>query len=207
MADLPPGQVLTKVWPVYDALGAPEPPTKTQEQTIKVWGEVDNELLLNWEALMKLPKVKEIQDFHCVTRWSRVGDEWEGVSLNAILDMAKPKGKFIMFHCYEGYSANVPMDYINEHCMLAYNFNGKPLEPIHGGPMRARVPTLYGWKSAKWVNEIEVMKEDRPGFWEKRGYNMRGDYTKEERYWEGINFVSKVSAILSGRKENEEKKQ
>ncbi|MFI5412611.1 MAG: molybdopterin-dependent oxidoreductase [Candidatus Micrarchaeales archaeon] len=200
--DLPPGQIVTKVWPLYTALGTAD--VKPNEVKISVYGAVENKLEFNWDELMKLPKVKKVLDFHCVTRWSRIGDEWEGVSLKSILNKAKPDGSYIMFHCYEGYTTNLPINYIDENSMLAYNFNGKPLEKNHGGPLRAFIPSLYGWKSAKWIHSIEVMKEDTPGFWEERGYNMRGDYTKEERYLEGVSFVDKVSAILNFKKENKE---
>ena len=94
--------------------------------------------------------------------------------------------------------AKMPMEYVNDDCMLVLSWNGKPLEPKHGGPIRAFIPTLYGWKSTKWLDGIEVMEKDRPGFWEQRGYNMRGDYWKEERYWEGLNFVDKLLSV--GRK-------
>ncbi len=199
--ELPHGQVATKVWPVYDALGAPD--IKQEDVTVKVFGEVEKKLELSWSELMKLPKVHKVLDFHCVTRWSRIQDDWEGVSLKKILDMAKPKGDFLMFHCYEGYTTNLPISYINEDSMLAYNFNGKPLEKIHGGPLRAFIPNLYAWKSAKWTHGIEVMKEDLAGFWEERGYNMRGDWRYEERYSEGVSFVDKISAILQSRKDKE----
>jgi DMSO/TMAO reductase YedYZ molybdopterin-dependent catalytic subunit len=198
MADLPHGQIVTKIWPIYSALGTPT--VDAGNVTIRVFGEVEKEVTLAWEQLMGLPKVKKVLDFHCVTRWSRIGDEWEGVSLGEVLKLARPKGDYLMFHCYEGYTTNLPISYIDEDAMLAYNFNGKPLERIHGGPLRAFIPKLYGWKSAKWIHGIEVMPEDRAGFWEERGYNMRGDYAFEERYSEGVGFVNKISAILDFKK-------
>ena len=123
-------------------------------------------------------------------------DEWEGIPIKYFLDLAKPKGEFLMLYSsYVGYSANVPMSYINDDCMVAFGWNGKPLEVKHGGPIRAFVPTLYLWKSTKWLDGIEVMKTNRPGFWEQRGYNMRGDFNKEERYSDGLNFVNKLAVL------------
>jgi DMSO/TMAO reductase YedYZ molybdopterin-dependent catalytic subunit len=183
---------------VYSALGEPE--VRRDEAGIRVFGQVGRELALGWGELMGLPKVRKVIDFHCVTKWSRTGDDWEGVALRPLLDSAKPMGAYIMFHCHDGYTANLPAEYVDGDAMLAYSFNGRPLEREHGGPLRAFIPRLYGWKSAKWVKSIEVMKEDRPGFWEQRGYNMRGDWKLEERYWGGVNFVDKVKSILGARK-------
>lgn len=142
-----------------------------------------------------MPRIKRTLDEHCVTRWSRLGDEWEGISLNAVLERAKPKGKYLMeWSSSVGYSTNILMENaMTENAMLAYGFNGKPLEPKHGGPLRAVIPELYFWKSAKWIDGLEVMETDRPGFWETRGYNMHGDPWKEERYW---NVGESVSTIL-----------
>lgn len=203
MVELPPGQIVTKVWPLYTALGTPDIDAK--EVRLKVFGVVEKRLDLSWSQLMEIQKVKKVLDFHCVTKWSRIGDEWEGISLRAVLEMAGAKGGFLMFHCSEGYTTNIPVSYVDENAMLAYDFNGKPLEKEHGGPLRAFIPRLYGWKSAKWIEGIEVMPEDRAGFWEERGYNMRGDYTKEERYAKGVDFVNKISAILDLKKDREKK--
>ena len=190
---LPPGQVLAKTFPIYSALGTPE--IDVSQFKMRIFGAVRKPLEFSWEGLMQQQGIKKTEDFHCVTRWSRVGDVWEGIALKPLLFSAQPFGRFLMFHCYEGYTTNLPIEYIDDNAMLAFGFNGKPLEKIHGGPLRALVPTLYGWKSAKWINDIEVMEQDKPGFWEQRGYNMRGDYTKEERYWEGVGFVDKLRAI------------
>ena len=130
----------------------------------------------------------------CVTHWSRLGDEWEGISLKAIIEKAKPKGKFVMEYANTvGYSTNIPIENaLHEDAMLAFNFNGKPLQPDHGGPLRAVIPGLYFWKSAKWIDAVEIMENDRAGFWELRGYNMHGDPWKEERYWDVKESVSTI---------------
>lgn len=207
---VPPGQVVTKVFPVLSASDVPE--IGLDKFRFRVFGKVENPYTLTWDELMKMPKIKRIMDVHCVTHWSRLDDEWEGISLKAILDKAKPKGKFVMQYANSvGYSTNIPIEYaINEDAMLAFNFNGKPLEPQHGGPLRGLIPNLYFWKSAKWIDAIEVMEEDRPGFWETRGYNMHGDPWKEERYWDiGESVSSTLKRILSVRqhKDKAEKQQ
>jgi DMSO/TMAO reductase YedYZ molybdopterin-dependent catalytic subunit len=201
MGKVPHGQIVTKTFPVLSASSTPD--IDISSYKLRIYGEVENEFEFSWEELMKMPMSKKIVDIHCVTRWSRLGDEWEGISLKYLLSRAKPKGSFLMLRSsYVGYSANVPMDYVNDECMVAFRFNGQPLENEHGGPVRAFIPTLYFWKSTKWLDGIEVMKEDKPGFWEKRGYNMRGDYNKEERYWNGLNFVNKL-AFFGSRDKNE----
>lgn len=197
---VPPGQVLTKVFPVLSASDIPE--IDLTKFRFRVFGKVENPYTLSWEELMAMPKVKKIEDIHCVTHWSRLGDEWEGISLKAILERAKPKGKFVMEYADSvGYSTNIPIEYaLNEGAMLAFNFNGKPLESKHGGPLRGLIPGLYFWKSAKWIDGIEVMEIDRPGFWEKRGYNMHGDPWKEERYWDvGESISTTLKRILNVR--------
>ena len=190
---VPHGQIVTEVFPILSASHTPE--IDLHEYRLRVYGEVENELSLTWEELMAMPMEKKTVDEHCVTRWSRLGDTWEGIRIKYLLDKAKIResGHFLMLKSsYVGYSANVPMEYLNDDCLVAFNFNGKPLAKEHGGPVRALIPTLYLWKSTKWLDGIEVMKDDKAGFWEKRGYNMRGDYNKEERYWKGMNFVNKL---------------
>ncbi|MGD0510342.1 MAG: sulfite oxidase-like oxidoreductase [Candidatus Micrarchaeaceae archaeon] len=197
---VPPGQVLTKVFPVLSASDVPE--IDLAKFRFRVFGKVENPYTLTWDELMEMPKIKRIEDIHCVTHWSRLGDEWEGISLKAVLEKAKPKGKFVMEYASSvGYSTNVPIEYaMDDGAMLAFNFNGKPLEPKHGGPLRGLIPNLYFWKSAKWIDGIEVMENDRPGFWEKRGYNMHGDPWKQERYWDiGESVSTTLKRILNVR--------
>ncbi|MDE1870772.1 MAG: sulfite oxidase-like oxidoreductase [Candidatus Micrarchaeota archaeon] len=205
---VPPGQVVTKTFPVLSATDPPE--TDLDAFRFRVFGAVDNPYSMTWKELMAMPKVKKTLDISCVTHWSRLDDVWEGISMKAVLERARPKGKFVMQHSsLVGYTTNVPMENsTTENAMLAYNFNGKPLEPKHGGPLRAVIPELYFWKSAKWIDGLEVMEEDRPGFWEVRGYNMHGDPWKEERYWDVAESVSSIlKRVLNVRQHKEEKSQ
>ena len=197
---VPPGQVVTKIFPVLSASDVPEIDLK--KFRFKVYGKVENPYELTWEELMAMPKIKKIFSVHCVTHWSKLDDEWEGISLKAVLERAKPTGKFAMqWASSVGYSTNTPIENVmSDNAMLAFNYNGKPLEPKHGGPLRTVIPELYLWKSAKWVDGIEVMDTDKPGFWEKRGYNMHGDPWKQERYWDVKESVSTtLKRILSVR--------
>lgn len=212
MADnkVPPGQVVTKTFPV---LSATDPPNFDPKNfRFRVFGAVERPYYMTWDELMAMPKVKKTLDIHCVTHWSRLGDEWEGISMKAVLEKAKPKGKFVMQWATKvGYSANTAIENtMTENAMLAYNFNGKPLPAEHGGPLRGLISELYFWKSAKWIDALEVMDENNPGFWEVRGYNMHGDPWKEERYWDVKESVSSIlKRVLNVRqhKDNNEKQQ
>lgn len=206
----PPGQVVTKIFPVLSASNVPD--IDLERFRFRVFGAVENPYYLTWGELMQMPRIKKVIDIDCVTHWSRIGDEWEGISIKALLERAKPKGGFIMEYANTvGYSTNIPIEYAtNDSAMLAFNFNGKPLEPKHGGPLRAVIPGLYFWKSAKWIDALEVMETDRPGFWEQRGYNMHGDPWKEERYWnagESISTILKRVLNVRQQKGKEDKKQ
>jgi DMSO/TMAO reductase YedYZ molybdopterin-dependent catalytic subunit len=131
--------------------------------------------------------VEVLADFHCVTRWSKENMLWEGVSTENIYQLVipNPEAKFLMIHSMEGYTTNVPLEYfLREDSLFAYNLNGKPIEPEHGFPLRLVIPQLYAWKSAKYVNGVEFMLENKPGFWEVRGYHIKGDPWKEERFSE-----------------------
>ncbi len=207
---VPPGQVVTKTFPVLSATDPPD--TNLDEFEFRVFGAVEKPYTLSWKELMKMPKIKKKFDIHCVTHWSRLGDTWEGISMKAVIEKAKPKGKYVMeWSSSVGYSTNIPIENAtSDNAMLAYNFNDKPLEPQHGGPLRAVIPELYFWKSAKWIDGIEVMENNKPGFWEVRGYNMHGDPWKEERYWDIGESVSTIlSRVLKVRqhKEGKEEKQ
>ena len=124
-------------------------------------------------------------DFHCVTQWSQLDNTWEGVTFSDLIAPTgpKPEAKFVMAHCYGGYSTNLPLFLAMDEGLLAHKQAGDPLGMSHGWPLRLIVPSIYGWKSAKWVNGIELMANDRPGFWEQRGYHNEGDPWKEERFW------------------------
>ncbi len=151
-----------------------------------MWGLVENPIRLTWDEFLKLPTARTTTDIHCVTRWSKLDTTWEGVPWAWVMEHAtpKPEAKFIMAHCEYGFTANLPLEEMlkDENAMLAYKYDGKPLEPDHGYPLRLLVPHLYFWKSAKWLRGIEFMANDRPGFWEGYGYHMRGDPWESERF-------------------------
>ncbi|HIC96931.1 MAG TPA: sulfite oxidase-like oxidoreductase [Aquificaceae bacterium] len=182
---LPPGQHWIKYPLIYDIVDkVPDFDIKTYR--LKVWGEVENTLELTYEEVLKLPSVELVADFHCVTRWSVKEIEWEGVKVKDILERAKPlpTGRYALIHCLEGYTTNLPLEYLlKEDSILAYKMFGETIPKEHGYPLRLVVPQLYAWKSAKYVWGIEIRKEDKPGYWEERGYHMLGDPWREQRYW------------------------
>lgn len=180
---LPPGQKEVKNWPVLD-LGV-QPDVKPENWRLRVTGLV--EAPLHWTLLefMALPQHDFVNDIHCVTAWSRYHNRWSGVAGRTILDLVRPKAdaRHVIFHCYDGYTTNVKIGvFAEEDVLLAHSWEGLPLTREHGGPVRIVIPRWYFWKSAKWVNRIEFLAEDRPGFWEIRGYHNEGDPWKEERY-------------------------
>ena len=181
---IPPGQYRTTKFPVLHYGSVPH--TELAKWDFRVWGEVDSPFTLTWQEFKALPRKTVGTDIHCVTRWTKFDTVWEGVPFKAIVELARPRPsvKFVVTHGANGYSANVPFSVANDDdVLLAYRYEGKPLEPIHGGPMRMFVPKRYFWKSTKWCNGIEFLDKDSPGFWEVRGYNNDADPWKEERYW------------------------
>jgi DMSO/TMAO reductase YedYZ molybdopterin-dependent catalytic subunit len=181
---LPPGQYLTKKWPVLTYERTPK--GMPQDWKLKVTGLVENPLELNWEEFLALPHTILTTDFHCVTTWSRYDNAWEGISIRDILQRAKPlpNAKFVMAHSWTGYTTNMPFEALNDDdVMIVFKHDGQELEREHGGPVRLLVPKLYAYKSAKWLDGLEFMEEDHPGFWEQRGYHNRGNPWLEERYW------------------------
>ena len=180
---IPPHQSRTRKWPVLDARGTPEIPENWQ---LKVYGMVDHPFTLNTEEFQTEPRVKVFGDFHCVTQWSRLGNLWEGVSSNHLLQKAgiQPNARYVILHGYDhGWTTNLPLeDFIQADVLLADMHDGQPIDPDHGGPVRAMVPRLYAWKSAKWVCGIELVAQDQPGFWERGGYHNHGDPWTEERW-------------------------
>jgi len=122
-------------------------------------------------------------DIHCVTAWSKLGTTWRGVPLDRFLDGVDTSAGYLMAGCYGGYTTNIPLQESLGRAWVAFEYDGRDLEPEHGGPARLLVPHLYFWKSAKWVNSLRLMEDDSPGFWEQYGYNMHGDPWREERYW------------------------
>ena len=180
---VPPGQFLSKKFPVL-TYGSP-PKVDMDTWTFKVFGVVNQEVTLDWQQFTELDWQALDADFHCVTQWSALDQTWEGVPAATLLDLAgvKPEAKFVMAHCFGKYTTNLPLDLALEEGFLAHRHNGAELGKDHGWPLRLVVPSRYGWKSAKWVNGLELMLEDAPGFWEQRGYNNNADPWKEERFW------------------------
>jgi DMSO/TMAO reductase YedYZ molybdopterin-dependent catalytic subunit len=184
-ARLPPGQYLTEKWPVLHAGDEATYPADLAGWDFTVSGEVDTPLTLTWEQLSELPRVEVTQDIHCVTRWSRFDTNFRGVHWSELAKLVKPKptARFVVAHAEQGFTANVPLEALeDENALLAYEADGEPLAPEHGWPLRLVIPTKYFWKSAKWLRAIELRADDQPGFWERYGYHNDADYWKEERY-------------------------
>jgi len=180
---LPPGQRLVTNWPVLD-LGA-QPDVKPENWRLRVGGLVENPQVWTLEQFHALPQEDFTSDIHCVTAWSRYDNHWRGVSARTLLELVKPKpeAQHVIFQSYDGYTTNVALKVFAEaNVLLAHSWEGKPLVREHGGPVRVVIPEWYFWKSAKWVTRIEFSAQDRPGFWEVRGYHNEGDPWKEERY-------------------------
>ncbi len=179
---IPPGQYLTDDFPVLSA--GPTPHVPTTEWTFSIRTESGAITTWTWDEFMALPIETVETDIHCVTRWSKLGTTWRGVSLDTLFEHVDTSADFAMAHSYGGYTTNVPMaDLLDGKSWVAFEFDGAPLKPEHGGPARLLVPHLYFWKSAKWVRGIVMQEHDEPGFWEQNGYNMHGDPWTEERYW------------------------
>jgi DMSO/TMAO reductase YedYZ molybdopterin-dependent catalytic subunit len=181
---LPPGQYLTEKWPVLHA-GDVARYNDLSTWTFRVFGEVENELELTWEQLNELPRTASTQDIHCVTRWSRFDAQFEGVHWREIAKLVKPNpsARFVVAHAESGFTSNVPTSFLEANdALLATHADGEPLSPEHGYPLRLVIPGKYFWKSAKWLRAIELTSVDKPGFWERYGYNNDADPWKEERY-------------------------
>ncbi|MBW7970766.1 sulfite oxidase-like oxidoreductase [Bradyrhizobium sp. BR 10289] len=180
---LPPGQHLTKDWPVLD-LGV-MPPVSRERWRLDVYGAVENPVFWTFAEFMAQKQDQFTSDIHCVTTWSRYDNEWEGLATRELLAACRPRedARFVVLHSYDGYTTNLPLDdFAAEDALLAHSWSGQPLTAEHGGPVRLVVPHLYFWKSAKWLQAIEFVTEDAPGFWEVRGYHNRGDPWAEQRY-------------------------
>jgi DMSO/TMAO reductase YedYZ molybdopterin-dependent catalytic subunit len=182
---IPPGQTRTLKWPVLDAGGPPV--LRMSDWRFQIGGLVQEPGAWTWEEFQDLPRVKVLGDFHCVTRWSRLDNFWEGVSTREIVARAGgvlPEARFVLVEAYDGgWTTNLPLeDFLSEDALIAVSHDGEPLTSEHGGPARLVVPRLYAWKSAKWVAGVRVIDRDVAGFWERNGYHMRGDPWKEERF-------------------------
>jgi DMSO/TMAO reductase YedYZ molybdopterin-dependent catalytic subunit len=191
---LPPGQSLTQKFPVLHY--GPTPKFNPATWDFRVWGEVEEESRWTWDEFNHLPRTRLVMDIHCVTRWSKFDTEWEGVSLRTLVDQGlikpKPTARFVMQHAEYGFTTNLPINVmLSDNFLMATHFNGEPLSPDHGYPLRGVVGNIpqrddlevpYFWKGAKWLRGLEFMREDRRGFWEQAGYHNRADVWKEERF-------------------------
>ena len=182
-ARLPPGQYLTEKWPVLHAGSVPSTDLATWD--LRVFGEVESELRLSWDELTALPASENVQDIHCVTRWSRFDTQFKGVHWRELAALVNPKqtANFAIAHAEQGYTANVPISFLEaDNALLAYEADGEPLGLEHGWPLRLVIPGKYFWKSAKWLRGIELRSNDQPGFWERYGYHNDADPWQEQRY-------------------------
>jgi DMSO/TMAO reductase YedYZ molybdopterin-dependent catalytic subunit len=180
---VPAGQTQVKNFPVLD-MGI-KPNVALSEWSLRVFGLVGKELNIDWKAFQALPQITNVSDFHCVTRWSQLDMDWQGVRAQDILSLAMPldNAKFVTLHSYDGYTTNIALEaLLDDDVMIAHSVLGAPLTREHGGPVRMVVPKRYAWKSAKWLKAIELHEEDRPGFWEVRGYHNYADPFQEQRF-------------------------
>ncbi|MFI5089901.1 MAG: sulfite oxidase-like oxidoreductase [Terriglobales bacterium] len=180
---LPPGQAATLKWPVLHYGSVPH--FDPARWDFHIAGLVEQPVRLTWDEFNRLPKSIVTSDFHCVTRWSRFDNRWEGVLFRDVLKLVKlvPRAAYVLVHAEQGYTANVPLaDLDRGNVLFATHHDGQPLPPDHGYPLRLIVPHLYAWKSVKWVRGLEFYDHDLPGFWEQNGYHMYGDPFKEQRF-------------------------
>lgn len=182
-ASIPPGQHVTDGFPVLHVGDVPD--IDPARWKLRFFGLVQNPFEIGYDELRALPSTQWRGDIHCVTRWSKKDTAWTGVTFRTLLERAKPQPgvTHVVQHADNAYTTNLPLrDLLGDDCLIAYEFEGKPIEPVHGGPVRMLVPKKYFWKSAKWLHGIEILDRDAPGFWEARGYHNDGDPWKEERY-------------------------
>jgi DMSO/TMAO reductase YedYZ molybdopterin-dependent catalytic subunit len=180
---VPPGQYLTERFPVLHYGDVPRFDKRTWD--FRVWGLVEEEKQWTYDEFRALPTQNLIADIHCVTRWSKLDTRWEGVGTRQVLSQVRvlPEARFVLVHAEQGFTSNLPLEvFLREENLFAWRYDGQDLAPEHGWPLRLVVPSLYFWKSAKWVRGIELLAEDRSGFWETYGYHSRGDPWKEERF-------------------------
>jgi DMSO/TMAO reductase YedYZ molybdopterin-dependent catalytic subunit len=182
-ARLPPGQYLTEKWPVLHIGSVPR--VDLDAWDFRIWGEVGSPVTLTWERLRALPATEVTADIHCVTRWSRFDARFRGVHWRDLTGLVRPRpsARFVVAHAEQGYTANVPLEALeDENALLAYEADGEPLTAEHGWPLRLVVPSRYFWKSAKWLRGLELCDSDRPGYWERYGYHLNADIREDERY-------------------------
>lgn len=182
---LPPGQHLTRDWPVLDLGLTPEIPR--ERWRLDVYGAVETPLYWDFPAFLAQQQTQFVSDIHCVTTWSRYDNQWEGLATRDLLAACRPRDEanHVVLHSSDGYTTNLALDdFAAADALLAHSWSGAPLTTEHGGPVRIVVPHLYFWKSAKWLKAIEFVEADKPGYWEVRGYHNRGDPWAEQRYSE-----------------------
>jgi DMSO/TMAO reductase YedYZ molybdopterin-dependent catalytic subunit len=180
---LPPGQVLTDKWPVLHYGSVPK--VDLSAWSFRVFGLVERERRWTWEEFLSLPRVEVRNDIHCVTRWSKFDNLWQGVAVKDVLREAgvRPEARYAIAHAEQGFTANLPLaELLKDDVLLALKHGGEDLTPEHGWPLRLVVPNRYFWKSAKWIRGLELAAADRPGFWEQNGYHNDADPWKEERF-------------------------
>jgi DMSO/TMAO reductase YedYZ molybdopterin-dependent catalytic subunit len=181
--DLPPGQYLTHDFPVLAA--GPTQRVPTDDWMFTITTETGARHEWDWAAFTALPRDEVTVDLHCVTRWSKLHTDWEGVSLDTLLADVETSADYALVESYGGYTTNLPLEDLTDgQAWVAFRYDGEDLDPEHGGPARLLVPHLYLWKSAKWVRGITLSDHDEPGFWESVGYHNYGDPWREQRYWE-----------------------
>ena len=180
--NLPPGQYLVTDFPVLSA--GPTPRVSTTAWELRLTTETGQATSWDWAAFRALPAEDITVDLHCVTKWSKLGTHWRGVPVEALLDGVDTAADYVLARSYGGYTTNLPLaDLLDGQAWVAFEYDGEPLDPEHGGPARLLVPHLYLWKSAKWLQQIELTPTDEPGFWESLGYHNYGDPWREQRYW------------------------
>ena len=182
---LPPGQILTDKWPVLHYGSVPRVDLAAWD--LRIFGRVGTPLRFTFEEWKRLPRVEIRSDIHCVTRWSRYDNRWEGVRVRDLLRQAEPlpDARFAVIHAEQNFTSNLPLEeLLADDVLLADTHDGAPLTPEHGWPVRLVVPRRYFWKSAKWIRGIELVAADRPGFWEQNGYHNDADPWREERFSE-----------------------
>lgn len=195
---LPPGQSLTRKWPVLHVGSIPAFDPAAWDFTM--WGLVKEPKRFTWAEFSALPTVQQTSDMHCVTHWSKFDSTFEGIPIGEIMKHVEllPEARYVLVHADPGYTTNLPLaDLLADDVMLALKYEGQPLAPEHGYPVRLLVPRLYLWKSAKWVRGFEFMAGDRAGFWEQYGYHPHGDPWQEERF--GDSVVNTMQKVRSGR--------
>ena len=182
-ARLPPGQYFTEKWPVLHAGEVPDVDIATW--TLELSGEVEQPTTLSFDQLLELPATEVTSDIHCVTRRSRFDAKFKGVHWRELANLChpKPSAHFVVAHAEHGFTANVPLEALeDENALIVYEADGAPLTPDHGYPVRLFIPTKYFWKSAKWLRGIELSAVDKPGFWERYGYHNNADFWQAQRY-------------------------